>query len=291
VSHARRFAMAWLLAGSALTRLTAAAPNDAPPPSPAPAAPAPAVAPNAPAPAAAPSTATPPATAPSAAPTAAPVAPAPANPAASGSSTVVPAAAAVPPAGDQAAETAPAPDAPAEKDRSSLEIALAFGPTVVGGEAANPEFNPSLNRVGAFGELAIAYRSSYFIDPFFAVGYATLAHGESQLPNGEWGTGGTLKQSLGAWTLSPGFTVDIWRFRPRVGIGLAIVKQGYSFGGEDHTASQTPIVTQLGLGFVAHDGPRFRLDIEARAVLISGAEVNFGTLDLILRGDAIYFGG
>jgi hypothetical protein len=296
VSPARRFATAWLVAGSALTRLAAAAPDDAPPPAPAPAAPAPAVAPNTPAPAAAPSAATPPAATPPAAAApasstaAAPVAPAPANPAASGSATLVPVAAA-PPAADQSGEIAAGTDAPAEKDRSSLEIALAFGPTVVGGEAANPEFNPSLTRVGAFGELAIAYRSSYFVDPFFAVGYATLAHGESQLPNGEWGTGGTLKQSLGAWTISPGLTADIWRFRPRFAIGLAIVKQGYSFGGEEHTASQTPLVTQLGLGFVAHDGPRFRLDIEARAVLISGAEVNFGTLDLILRGDAIYFGG
>jgi hypothetical protein len=199
--------------------------------------------------------------------------------------------AAAPAARDHAEEPAPAAGAPSSKGTSSLEIALAFGPTVVAGEAANPEYNPSLSRVGVFGELAIAYRSSYFIDPFLAVGYGTLAHGEAQLPNGEWGSGGTLKQSLGTWTISPGITADIWRFRPRFGLGLAIVKQGYSFRGEDHTASQTPLVTQLGLGFVAHDGPRFRLDIEARAVLIGGADVNFGTLDLILRGDAIYFGG
>jgi hypothetical protein len=170
-------------------------------------------------------------------------------------------------------------------------VSLAFGPTVVGGEQANPEYHPSLSRVGAFGELGIGYRSSYFIDPFFAVGYATLARGEVHLPNGEWGTGGKLEQSLGTWTLSPGFTLDIWRFRPKFALGLALVKQRYSFNGQDTTATQTPLVTQVGLGFVAHKGPRFRLDVEARAVIITGAEVTFGTLDLILRGDAIYFGG
>jgi hypothetical protein len=279
VIRARLLATPWLVAASALTRLASAAPNDTTaPPAAAPSAP------TTPAPAAAPAASTPAATTPAA------TAPAKADPPPSTGAVVVPPADATPAADHVESGTVPQRP-PAVKPPSSLEIALAIGPTVVGGEAANPEFNPSLSRVGVFGELAVAYRSSYFIDPFLAVGYGALASGETHLPSGEWGAGGTLKQHLGAWTISPGFTIDIWRFRPRVGIGLAVVKQSFEFMGNSSSSSQLPLVTQLGLGFVAHNGPRFRLDIEARAVIISGAEVNFGTLDLILRGDAVYFGG
>ena len=294
MTRVRPLASSALVVVSAFARLAAAAPNDAAP-APAPAAPTPPTA-TAPAPAAAPAPAPAPAAAP---PPAAPTPPATTAPAAAAapapsvtaSTTLVPTAAAAPPATEQPSDGTPVATSERPKVPSSLEVSLAFGPTVVGGETANPQYNPTLSRIGAFGELGVAYRSSYFIDPFIAVGYATLARGEAHLPAGEWGAGGTLEQSLGAWTIAPGLTADIWRFRPRFALGIALVKQHYSFHGEDTTATQTPLMTQLGLGFVAHNGPRFRLDIEARAVIISGAEVNFGTLDLILRADAIYFGG
>ena len=172
---------------------------------------------------------------------------------------------------------------------SSLEIAGTFGPTVVFGEAANPEYVQTFSRTGAYGELAIAYRSSYFVDPFISVGYGTLASGESRIPAGPYGAGGNVGQHLGAWVISPGITSDIWRFRPRLGLGLAIVQQKFEFRGETHSSSQKPLATQLGLGFNAFDDDRFRLDLEARAILISGADVNFVTLDAVLRGDLFYF--
>jgi hypothetical protein len=172
---------------------------------------------------------------------------------------------------------------------SSLEIAGTFGPTVVFGEAANPEYVQTFSRTGAYGELALAYRSSYFVDPFVSVGYGTLASGESRIPAGPYGAGGNVGQHLGAWVISPGITSDIWRFRPRLGLGLAIVQQTFEFRGETHSSSQTPLATQLGLGFNAFDDDRFRLDLEARAILISGADVNFMTLDVVLRGDLLYF--
>ncbi len=175
--------------------------------------------------------------------------------------------------------------------RSSIEVSLTLGPSFLFGDPANPEYQTSFRRVGFFGELAVAYRSDYFLDPFLAVGYATLASGEAQLPNGVWGAGGTLEQHLGIWTISPGVTTEIWRFRPRLGIGLALVKQSFSFLGEDSTTTQMPILGQAGLGFVAYDSERFRLDAEARAILANGADITVATIDLVLRADLVYFGG
>jgi hypothetical protein len=176
-----------------------------------------------------------------------------------------------------------------QPDFSSLELSAAFGPTVVAGEAANPEYVQSFRRTGAYGEFAVGYRSSYFIDPFLSVGYATLASGQSRIPDGAYGSGGTVEQHLGAWVISPGITSDIWRFRPRFALGLAIIQQRFEFQGETHSSSQLPLVSQLGLGFNAYDDDRVRLDLELRGVLAEGADVRFATFDVVLRGDLLYF--
>jgi len=172
---------------------------------------------------------------------------------------------------------------------SSLEITGAFGPSVLFGDAANPGYVESFSRAGVYGELGIAYRSNYFVDPFLTVGYGSLARGTSDLPDGAWGTGGTIEQDLGAWLISPGITTDIWRFRPRIGFGLAVVVQRFEFEGETHSSTQLPLVTQLGLGFNAFDDGRFRLDVETRGVLAPGADVRFMTFDVVFRGDLFYF--
>jgi hypothetical protein len=172
---------------------------------------------------------------------------------------------------------------------SSLEISGAFGPTIMSGEPANPEYVQSFHRTGAFGEFAVAYRSSYFLDPYLGVGYATLASGTSQLPAGAYGAGGRLDQHLGAWTISPGITTQIWRFRPRLGLGLAVIVQTYGFLGEEHSTTELPVSAQLGLGFNAYEDDWFRFDVETRAILAEGADVRFYTLDLVLRGDVLHF--
>jgi hypothetical protein len=172
---------------------------------------------------------------------------------------------------------------------SSLEISGVFGPSYVFGEPANPEYTQSVTQVGAYGELGFAYRSSYFVDPFISVGYASLASGQSRLPDGAWGEGGEIGQHLGAWVISPGITSDIWRFRPRFGLGLAVIVQSFEFQGETNSSTQLPVVAQLGLGFNTFDDGRFRLDLESRAILASGADVTFATFDVVLRGDLFYF--
>jgi len=194
-------------------------------------------------------------------------------------------------AGAEMAEP-PAPEPPLQRARvaSSFEVSGTLGPSIVFGEPANPEYTQSFSRVGVFGELGIAYRSSYFVDPFLSVGYATLASGESILPPGPWGQGGMLEQHLGAWVISPGITTDIWRFRPRLGLGLAVIAQSFEFAGSQSSSTQLPIVTQLGLGFNALDLDRLRLDLEARVVLATGADVTFTTFGAVLRGDLFYFG-
>jgi hypothetical protein len=163
--------------------------------------------------------------------------------------------------------------------------------TALFGEPANPEYAGSFRRVGGYGELAVGYRSSYFIDPLISVGYASLAGGDAQLPDGPWGDGGKLEQHLGAWFISPGLTADLWRFRLRFGIGVAVVQPSFRYAGVDSSSSQIAIMNQLGIGFNAIDADRFRLDGEVRFVNAAGADLAFMSFNLIMRGDVIVFGG
>ena len=172
---------------------------------------------------------------------------------------------------------------------SSLEVSGTFGPSLLFGEAANPEYMQTYSQTGAYGELAFGYRSSYFLDPFLSVGYGTLASGEARLPAGPYGAGGNLGMHLGTWIISPGITLDLWRFRPRFALGVAIVVQSFEFRGERHSSTQTPLANQFGLGFNAFDDDRFRLDLEARVVSAQGADITFMTFDAVLRGDVLYF--
>jgi hypothetical protein len=158
------------------------------------------------------------------------------------------------------------------------------------GDPANPGYTQSFSRIGVFGEAGLAYRSHYFIDPFLSVGYAVLASGKSKLPDGPWGAGGTLDQHLGAWVIAPGVTADLWRFRLRFGLGIAIVEQKNSFLGDTHSTSQLVLANQFGLGFNVLDIHRFRLDAETRLVRAAGADVTFLTLAVVARGDLLCFG-
>jgi hypothetical protein len=173
---------------------------------------------------------------------------------------------------------------------SSLEVWLTAGPSVVFGEPANPEYAQSLRRVGGLVEAGVAYRSSYFVDPFLSVAYASLASGESHLPGGPWGASGTMEQQLGAWVIAPGITSDIWRFRLRFGLGLAVVMQSFRFLGQTNSSTQLPLASQLGIGFNAFESYRFRLDAETRIVLASGADISFVAVAVVARSDLLLFG-
>jgi hypothetical protein len=180
------------------------------------------------------------------------------------------------------------PDRP---DPSSLEVFGLVGPTLTQGEPAVPAATTSFRRVGIYGEAGIAYRSSYFIDPFISVGYGDLASADTALSDGEWGAGGKLHQNLGMWLISPGVTSDIWRFRLRLGLGVGIVLQRDTFHSEKNTGKQTPFAGQVGLGFNCYETHRFRLDVDARYVKAQGADVSFGILGITARGDLLTFGG
>jgi hypothetical protein len=194
-----------------------------------------------------------------------------------------------------AAQPVPAPDATrASHPQSSeappaLELSGSLGPTLTFGEAANPEYTRSVGRVGVLLGAAVAYRSSYFVAPRLEVGYAALAHGESELPMGPWGDGGKLEQRLRTWVISPGVSGDLWRFRPRLGLGIAFVSQANSYAGQTHSSSQLAISTQLGLGFQLIESGPLRLDVDARFVDIGGAGITFASLGLVGRWDALTF--
>ena len=235
----------------------------------------------------------------------APAAPTPAVPApAPAPAAPAPAAPAAPPAEVAPAEVAPAaepapaapPAAAPAPQPSSLELFGSIAPTVVQGDPADPRLTNSFRRVGVYAEAGVAFRSKYFLDPFFSVGYATLASGDTTLPdsdtivNGQPAyTAGTVHQHLGMWLLSPGVTSDIWRFRLRFGIGIAIVKQSFSFHGEDTSTDQKPLAWHVGLGYKFYERPRFRLDVEARLIQAKGADVAVWALALTGRGDVVTF--
>ena len=186
-------------------------------------------------------------------------------------------------------ESANGAEARAHEPASSLELSGALGPSLVFGEPANPQFDQSVGRVGVELAAAIAYRSSYFVDPQLEVGYAWLAHGRTELPSGLWGDGGALKQQLGAWVISPGVSVDIWRFRPRLGIGLSIVSQSNDFGGQTHSSTQLSVLSQAGLGFQVFETDSLRIDADAKIVGIPGADLTFVSVGLVGRWDAASF--
>lgn len=187
------------------------------------------------------------------------------------------------------AETASTAEARTHEPASSLELSAALGPSLVFGEPANPEFSQSVGRVGLELAAAIAYRSSYFVDPQLELGYAWLAHGRSELPIGPWGDGGLLKQRLGAWVISPGISADIWHFRPRIGIGLSIVSQSNEFAGQTHSTTQLSLMSQAGLGFQVFETSALRLDADAKLVGIPGADLTFVSVGIVGRWDAVSF--
>jgi len=193
-----------------------------------------------------------------------------------------------------AAEEAPAPSDVAGEESgrapSALELSASLGPSVVFGEPANPAYTQSFDRVGVLAAFAVAYRSTYFLDPSLDVGYAALAEGESLLPDGPWGEGGLVEQQLATWVISPGVSTELWRFRVRLGIGLAVVSQTNTFRGDENSSTQLPISSQLVLGFKVLDNNLIRLDAEGRMVVIQGAAVNFASLGLSARFDVISFG-
>ena len=109
-------------------------------------------------------------------------------------------------------------DAPEQPVPPSLEVFAFAGPSLVAGEPAVPDATESFRRVGIYGQLGVAFRSRYFLDPFLALGYGTLASADTDLPDGAWGEGGTLSQRLDTWLVSPGVTADLYRFRLRLDI-------------------------------------------------------------------------
>ena len=278
---------AYLLAPAVLLGVTPALAQNKAAPATAPAASTPATAPATTTPATAPAAVTPAATAP-------PTAPATPEPAAAAAApepapaAPEPVAAAPSPAAAVAITAEPEAPKPAAR-RSSLELFGYLAPSVVQGEPANPALTNSFRRVGVYGEAGVAFRSKYFLDPFFSVGYGTLASGTTEIPDSQWGPGGTLHQHLGTWVISPGITADIWRFRLRLGIGLAVVLESNRFQGEKNSASQKPLVSQAGIGFNCYEAPHFRLDAEARYITAKGADVTFWALGVTGRGDLISF--
>lgn len=177
----------------------------------------------------------------------------------------------------------------AGRSASALQLSAAVGPTWTFGDAANPQYQRSTTHVGVLALGSIGYRSTYILDPSLDVGYGWLAHGDAELPAGLWGQGGNLHQRLSEWLISPALSADLWRFRPRLGIGLSIVSQSNELAGVRHSVSQLSVLSQFGLGFAVLETRALRLDAEARLALARGADVTFTTVALSASFDLVRF--
>lgn len=184
-----------------------------------------------------------------------------------------------------------APSSTTQPDHSALEVSLKVAPSVVFGEAANPTYTRSMSRVGAAVSGSVTYRSSYFIDPVLEIGYAWLARGTSELPQGPWGEGGVLDQELGTWFVSPGISAQLWRVRPRLGLGLGIITQSNTFRGDQTSTTQPSLLTQLAVAVRALELASLGLDAEASLLHASGADVTFISIGVAARLDVLSFGG
>jgi hypothetical protein len=173
---------------------------------------------------------------------------------------------------------------------SALELSAFAGPSVVFGELANPAYSPSVERIGALLAGAVTYRSRYFLAPVLELGYAWLAWGSTELPDGPWGEGGTVEQRLATWIISPGVSAELWRVRARLGLGLGVVTQSDTFRGQTSSTRQWPLTSQLVIAFKALDVSAVRLDVEGRAVVAGGADVSFIGVGLSARLDALELG-
>jgi hypothetical protein len=176
-----------------------------------------------------------------------------------------------------------------DRSAAALQLSAAIGPTWTFGDAANPQYQRSTTHVGVLALASIGYRSPYILDPSLDVGYGWLAHGAADLPAGLWGQGGHLHQRLSEWIISPAVSADLWRFRPRLGIGLSIVSQSNELAGVRHTASQISVLSQFGLSFAVLETSVLRLDAEARLALARGTDVTFTTIALSASFDVVRF--
>jgi hypothetical protein len=173
------------------------------------------------------------------------------------------------------------------KQVEALELEAAFAPSLVLGDAANPRYQESYSRWGVAGTISFTYRARYFLNPHIEAGYAWLASGDSQLPPGIWGEGGSIEQSLTCWTISPGATLPFWRFRLLAGIGIVVAEQANIVFGEENESSQLGMLQRLGLSFDALKTERTRLAAVLEYQNSAGLKLSWLTLGVSFRGDFV----
>jgi hypothetical protein len=86
-------------------------------------------------------------------------------------------------------------------------------------------------------------------------------------------------------------SAELWRLRARLGLGLGIVSQSDTFRGQTSSTTQLPVLSQLVIGCTVLDLAAFRLDVEGRAVVASGADISFIGIGVSARFDVLDLGG
>ena len=173
------------------------------------------------------------------------------------------------------------------KQVQAFELEATLAPSVLFGDAANPGYQTNYNRWGVAMTGVFTYRARYFLEPHLEFGYAWLANGDSNLPDGPWGAGGTMEQRLRCWTLSPGITFPFWRFRAIAGLGFAVAMQENEFLGETNSSSQVGLLQRLAFSFDAIKTERMRLAAQLEYQNSAGLKLQWFTFGVSLRGDIL----
>ncbi len=176
--------------------------------------------------------------------------------------------------------TSPTEVAPPRTPRHALELEALIAPTVYFDEPAHPELQDSFSRLGMSAGLTLGYRPHYFVTPFLGLTYAELARGQATL-----GTGESIGQRLGAWTMSGGLHLDHRRWRLRAGIGFTVAEQDNMSGGESHRTSQFALSGDFGLSYSFVQLPRFASALEVRFIESPGVDVQYLSLGFSVRAD------
>ena len=175
------------------------------------------------------------------------------------------------------------------KQVQALELEATIAPSVLFADAANPGYQTSYTNWGFAVSGSFTYRARYFLNPTMLVGYTKLASGESKLPDDEstWGPGGTMKQSLSCWSLSPGVIFPFWRFRLAAGLGLAFAKIEDDFLEETNSSTQVGILNRVALSFDALKTDHVRLAGFVQYEHASGLKLKWLTFGVSFRGDFV----
>ena len=190
--------------------------------------------------------------------------------------------------GVAAVVAASAADAEEARAPYALEIG-AFGgyDVLLQGKTSPAQETWARNGGGALA-FSVSVRTPY-VTPFVDVGYYPLYASQARVDLGSGLGTVTSTGTLASVGVLGGLGVDVWRLRLRGGIGAYDVAVRGAVLGKALTTHEADMGYLLALRGAVVRGARLEVGLEARAGFIVEADCAFGSLGVVLSGDALTF--